>query len=347
VVSRRRSLLAATAGASLIAAWPLRPSAQTSERKRVAILAGRPADQDPGKEKAYKAEVASAYAPLGFRDGVNLEIGWFEYPGESAWGTTIPDASRRAVAFRPHCIRVIGDIPLQYLLRESGSIPVVAAVEGDPVAMGLAATLSRPGKSVTGIHGGEREVSIKRVQLLKTLAPRSECMAWISFAPHLVRYPAFERAVTEAGRRARNLEIPHSRELGKDESLEAFRRELAKLAAEGCTALHLHTAVPEYIDVVAAVARERKLAVSYAWDVERWRQEGILFLYSARTRSFGADLNRRTAAQVARILRGERPGDIAFEGPLGYYLFVNARTASRIGVTIPADVRLQADEVEA
>jgi DNA-binding Lrp family transcriptional regulator len=63
VVRGRRSLLAATAGASLLSAWPLHPRAQTPAKKRVAIVAGYPNDRDPAQEKAQKAEVASSFSP--------------------------------------------------------------------------------------------------------------------------------------------------------------------------------------------------------------------------------------------------------------------------------------------
>jgi hypothetical protein len=82
--------------------------------------------------------------------------------------------------------------------------------------------------------------------------------------------------------RARKLEIGRANG-EQDAMLQAFSRELAGLPRRGCTALHLHTAVPEFVEAAAAVAREKKLAVSYAWDVDQWRREGILFLYNART----------------------------------------------------------------
>lgn len=343
MVMRRRRLLAAAVGTSLLWGWPPRASAQAG-KKRVAIVTPRPDDWDPAREKAFKAEVAAAFAPHGFRDGENLEIAWFEFPEGVEWSRAMPEAARRAVAFRPDCIRVTFQPLLPHVLRESGSIPVVAVVD-DPIASGLAKTLNRPGGNVTGIHTGEREVNAKRVQLLKALAPQAKCVAWIAYLPHEFRYVAFERAVTEAGLRARKLIIPSAGRGKIDITLEAFRRELAKLRPEGCTALHLHSSVEPIVDALAAAALEHRLAVSN-WDLAHWKKEGLLFVYDSRTRSFGNDLTKRTTAQVARILKGERPGDIAFEGPLGYYLFVNARTASRIGVTLPPEVLLQADEVE-
>ena len=206
---------------------------------------------------------------------------------------------------------------------------------------GLAASLQKPGGNVTGVHNGPHEVAVKRVELLRAFVPNLKCVAWIGFGGQVGTYPPFEAAARAAGLRVRQVIM----EVDDAPRFNALRKQLNGLQADGCVAGHLTTAIGEAIEAVTEVARDRKLALSYTGENARVKTDGLLFLYEARTRFFGRGYDERLAAIAARILRGERPGDIAFEGPLGYYLFLNARTASHLGLAIPPEVTLLADEV--
>ena len=287
-----------------------------------------------------KAVYAKQFEPHGYRLGQNLEIQWYEFPARDATAQAEP-LLRKMLAERPDCISVVSEREVERILAATRTVPIVASVGPDPVRLGFAASLQRPGGSVTGLHGGQREVIAKRIELLKAFQPKLTCVAWIAFGGQLYWYPEFEAAAREAGLRTRQVLIE-----GTDTAqLANLRREISRLRAEGCTAGHFHSGVSEAIAAVAQAALEHKLAISFSGDYYPWKTEGLLFLYGSRTRRLGEARDARSAAIIARIFRGERPGDIAFEGPTGYYLHVNAKTAARIGLAIPPEAAVTANEI--
>jgi putative ABC transport system substrate-binding protein len=211
---------------------------------------------------------------------------------------------------------------------------------GDPVDLGWAKSLARPGGNITGTHNGAAEVNLKRMQLLKALVPSLSCVGWIAFEPNLIWFPTFERAAHAAGLRVRKVILREAQG-----AFEETKRQVGRLRSEGCPAAHFHSGVPAVVDAVTAAARESRLVLSYSGDPAFADREGILFIYEGQVQTSGYGNAGRLAAMVARILRGERPADISFEGPTGYHLKLNLRTAARIGVSVPLEMRVLANEV--
>ena len=332
----RRRIVGGLAGGALLSLAGV-PALGHSHVKRLAVFQAYYEKPTSAQEKA---EYAQAFEPLGYRLGQNLEIQWYEFPVRDSTAQREP-LLEKMLASQPDCIAVVSEAEVRPLMAATRTVPIVASVGTDPVASGFAASLQRPGGNVTGLHSGQREVLIKRMELLKAFEPKLACVAWIAFGGQLPWYPTFEAVAAEAGLRSRQVLI----EVSDMPQLAGLRRELSRLRAEGCTAGHFHSGISEATAAVSQSALEHKLAISYSGDYEPWKTEGLLFLYGPRTRRGGQPPNVRSAAIIARIFRGERPGDIAFEGPTGYYLHVNARTAARIGLAIPPQVAVMANEI--
>jgi putative ABC transport system substrate-binding protein len=330
---RRRRFLAAAALAAALSRARAQP-----RPKRLAVLF--PYLEQPMSAES-KAQYAKALEQHGFRVGENLEILWYQYPLRDLAGKAEEYIAQIAAA-RPDCVYAGREEDIRRIQAAAPTLPIVATFETeDPVERGFAASLQRPGGSVTGVHGGVREVLAKRIELLKAFVPGLKRVAWIAFPGQLSWFPAFENAAREAGLTTRQVLIQRT----DDPKMADLRRDLARLRREGCAGGHFHSAIPEAIAAVTQAALEHKLAISYSGDYARWKTEGLLFIYNSNSRRRGEALRTLAVATIARILRGERPGDIAFEGPTGYYLHVNAKTAARIGVVIPPHVTVMANEI--
>jgi putative ABC transport system substrate-binding protein len=297
--------------------------------KRVAVLA----EVGGGEEK-----LAREFEKHGFRPGEDLEVRAFAFSGK--WDQSVPVAVAEMLRWQPDCIMVPADYFVRYVRQATRSVPIVTNAS-DPVGSGLAASLVRPGSNVTGVYTDPSEIYFKQIQLLLALVPKLPCAAWISFGPRLADYPAFEKAARAAGVRARTVVI----ETADGPNFQGLAREMRSLRREGCLAAHLLTNVPATIETVAQGALSERIVVSYGGDAANLATEGLLFSYHPAFQVRGYQNSGRMVAIIARILRGERPENIPFEGPTGYSLRLNQRTASRLGITIPPEMLIAAEEV--
>jgi putative tryptophan/tyrosine transport system substrate-binding protein len=323
---RRRALSALAAVACL--ALDRRAALASSQPKRVAIL----------RESAGgTAELAREFERHGFGAG-SLEVRVFAH-GKGDWDEVVPPLVAELLRWRPDCIIVPAEYFVRYILRATRTVPIVTNAS-DPVRLGLATSLARPGGNVTGVYTDPAELHVKQIQLFRTLVPKLRCVAWISFEPRLADYPVFEKAAQAAGVRA------HSIVIDPADGYERLAREVRALRAEGCFAAHLLTNVPPAVEAVAKAALQERIVVSYGGDQEEnLALEGLLFSFAPAFQVRGYENNSRMVAITARILRGERPEDIPFEGAIGNRLRVNARTAKRLEIALPPELLLVADEV--
>jgi putative ABC transport system substrate-binding protein len=293
-----------------------------------------------GADREWMDALVNGFAETGYRQGDNLRLQRYEVRVVSAmgWDIAVPNAIARIIATEPDCIIAMGEVLAGYVRQRVRTTPVVTDV-GDPVGLGLAATLLRPGGNFTGLHSGYAEVATKQVELLRTLVPALRGVVWIAFEPQLIWFPTFEKAAQQAGLAVRKVIPPTPSKPGFREHLGS---EFAGLRRDGFLAGHFHSSIPAFIDAVTALAIEHRIALSYSGgDLDR---EGLLLSYGIQ-RLDGLRSAQRMPAIVARILRGERPGDIPFEGPTGYRLELNLKTAARIGLTVPPEVLVLADEI--
>jgi putative ABC transport system substrate-binding protein len=221
------------------------------------------------------------------------------------------------------------------VVRARPPVPVVFVMSSDPVAAGLAGSLSRPPPGVTGITFLSAELNAKRVELLHELRPGLSRLAVLSNPTHPGE--ALEREAVEgaAARLGLAAQFHHARTA---QELEAALAAIAAGQAEAMTvfsdgfALQNRAAIARF-----AIAQRMKLAAGW----RAFAEAGALISYGPRL----DDSYRRLAHFVARILRGARPEEMPIEQPRIFELVVNLRTAAALGLAIPTSLLARADLV--
>ena len=325
----RRFVLAA------LAAAPLAALAQApARRKRVAFVGFDSMFDGPGGLDA----VVTALERRGFADGrqidvvrVRIEVRMGEEKGRG-FGYLVPMLERQVPAARPDVIVALGSIMAGGLQHVTKTIPIVTSV-ADPVAMGLADSLSRPGRNVTGTSGGLEETSVKAMEFMKVLMPSlSRVVIFHDGRPMATRFAAiYERAARSAG-----LEPAMVPAFKGNDLVRALQALPAHRARAGLLAWKPPEGGEDFYDI--AVARRLPLVGASEVDAER----GALVSYSAHD---PVPFPQRMAAIVEQVLRGGDPAGIPFHYPQGFRLVVNRRTARSLGFTVPAELLLRADRV--
>jgi len=213
--------------------------------------------------------------------------------------------------------------------------PIVLAFSGDPVAGGVAASLARPGGNVTGLSMISPEVSGKRLELLKEAAPKISRIGvlWDRVVPENI----FDFRTTEVAAQAIRLKI-ESLEVRKPEDLErnfslALRRRISALIVIGGGVTNR--------EQKRIVAFELKNRLPTVHELLTYAESGGLMAYGVNQ----ADMFRRAAKYVDKILKGAKPAALPIEQPTKFELVINLKTAKQIGFTIPQTVLYRADKL--
>jgi putative tryptophan/tyrosine transport system substrate-binding protein len=217
----------------------------------------------------------------------------------------------------------------------TSTIPIVDALMGDPVGMGLAASLAHPGGNLTGLSMGWTEgIAGKWLELLQETVPRLSTVAVIADPNWPISREQVKRLEAVAPKRAIKIRIIAVR--GPEDLERAFAR-------AGRTAQAVLVLSDQYLDaqpqrVLALAARYRLPDMHVARD---YVDAGGLMAYAPDMTA----MFQRAADYVDRILRGAKPADLPIEEPTKFELVVNLKTAKVLGLTIPESILLRADEV--
>lgn len=269
----------------------------------------------------------------GFEEGRNLIV-------EYRWAEGKPERMREIaaefVALKVDALVTHNSIGAVALARETATIPIVMADGGDPVVWGLAVSLARPGRNVTGSTSFIGEETAKRLELLKEVLPRTRRVAFLSTA-------GFPKAAYDTNRKAlQETAAPMKVELHdfvvKDpaELPEAFRA-MGK-AGMDAVVVNNEPVLNAQASVIGALAALTRLpSVGYP----SFADAGGLLAYGANRPA----LYGRVGYFLDRIFKGTKPGDIPFERAAKFDLIVNAKVAQALGVAISAALRLRADRV--
>ncbi|MBX9828176.1 MAG: ABC transporter substrate-binding protein [Xanthobacteraceae bacterium] len=326
---RRRDFLAGVGGA---AAWPPAAGAQPAAKMpRIAVLMGLPA-RDPEGQRWIKTFI-QALRDLGWRNGTNANI-------ELRWAPNIEQMrafAQELVAMQPDVIQVATGLATAEVLRKTSTIPLVFTVVNDPVALGFVQDLSRPGGNATGFTNIDPSLGRKWLEVLKELAPRLTRAA-VLFNPgpgsqFKYRWPQIEAAGAALGIAAEAIEV---------RNLVEFEKALDTIGHD--PQMGLVVTPDQYFNLTRApvitslVARYRVAAI---YPYRDFAAAGGLVSYSVDL----ADLQRRAAGYVNRILKGEKPADLPVQAPTKFELVINLKTAKALGLTVAPALRARADEV--
>jgi len=322
---RRRSVVIAGLAALLLA--PKRSGAQQPKSKipRVGILSV--ADNE-------RAAIFDAFRQglrdLGYVEGRNIILEFRLAHGNLSLG---PQLAAELVAL-PVDVIVVEGVTAD-AAAASDRIPVVSPVMMDPVQRGLAASLARPGRNITGFTLMHTELNAKRLELLRTAFPHITAVTALVNPANPSHKLAFEQTETAA----QSLGLG-SVARAEAESAAALRA-LPPAVFSGAGAVIV---VPDGMfynfrrDVVALVNEARLPAIYPERD---YADDGGLMAYGANA----PDNFRRAADYVDRILKGTKPGDLPIQEPVKFDFVVNLKTAKELGFTIPPPILGRADEV--
>jgi putative ABC transport system substrate-binding protein len=217
------------------------------------------------------------------------------------------------------------------------TIPIVMVVTVDPVAAGLVDSLARPGGNITGVATLRRELSGKRLELLKEVIPGISRVGilWDANAPApIIAFKEYEAAASALKIRIQSLEVR-----GPNPDIEGAFQAVTKVRPHALIMIENPVLNIRYAKRIAEFAIKNRLPSMY--DRSEHVEAGGLISYASND----IESYRRAAVYVDKILKGAKPADLPVEQPKKFEFIINLKTAKQIGLTIPPNVLVRADRV--
>jgi ABC-type uncharacterized transport system substrate-binding protein len=269
---------------------------------------------------------------FGYIDGRNIVIEWRYADGNS---DRLPDLVNELIHLEVDVIVTSATAPAQAAKHATSTIPIVIANHNDPVGAGLVASLARPGGNVTGLSNMAIELGGKRLELVSEAVPKVSRVAVLRIPSAPATPPQMkqiEAAASFLGVRLQSVDWERPEDLKNAFSVMIKGRSDALITFSG-------PRFGLYRTQIIDLATKNHLPAMYP-DVE-YVESGGLMSYGAKT----ADLYRRAAVYVDKILKGAKPAELPVEQPMKFELVINLKTAKQIGLTIPPNVLARADKV--
>ena len=276
-----------------------------------------------------------------FWDGLR-ELGWIKGKNvtvELRYGENrlerLPEVAAGLVRINVDVIVGRGTLAPLAAKRATSTIPIVMAAAGDPLGSGLVASLARPGGNVTGMSLMAPDLGGKRLELLKELLPRVARVAvlWNAANP----YPAIVFKETQAAGQTLAIEVQSLEVRAPDDFDGVF--EVARKQRPDALITVEDPLTFNYQKRIAAFALVNQLPSLHG--VREFAVAGGLLSYGANI----ADLYRRAASYVDKILKGAKPADLPVQQPTKFELVINLQTAKTLGLTVPPMLLARADEI--
>lgn len=282
---------------------------------------------------AVPGQLRESLREVGYVEGRNLILEARETQGRA---DRVDDLARELAHLKVDVIVATNPAALFGAKRATTTIPIVMVNTPDPVQLGLVATLARPGGNITGTTSLSVDLSIKQLELLKEAVPRASRIA-VVWNPDNPWHPITVKGLQEGGRslgvQLQLLAVRGPNEFGN--AFQAMTRERARgvlILADPITYFHRKQ--------LADLAVKHRLPLMGS--LREYAEAGSLMSYWAD----GAELFRRVASYVDRILNGAPPNDLPIEQPTRYELVVNLKTAKALALTIPPSLLLRATVIE-
>jgi len=269
---------------------------------------------------------------LGYVEGQNILI---EYRWAEGNYQRFPELIAELIASKVDVIVTAGTPATQAYQKARTSIPLVMVAVGDPVGTGIVASLNRPGGNITGLTSISPDLESKRIELLREVIPELSHIA-VLWNPKNA-FHAIENKQVETAAASFRMKVLYLGVETQDQIGNAF----AQILKEG----------PEALLVLAdrVFLHNRALIMDFA---TKYRLPGVYayleLVEAGGLMSYGpsyADMHKRAATYVHKILKGAKPADLPVEQPTKFNLVVNLKTAKALGLKIPQSLLLRADEV--
>jgi len=300
---------------------------QQAKVAKIGWLGVRPDDSTTSFELFRRALRA-----LGYVDGKNIT---FEYRSADNKFDRLPALADELVRLKVDVL-VTSSTPAALAAKNATrTIPIVFLNVADPVAAGLVDSLARPGGNITGLTNIAPVLAGKRLELLKETIPKLSRVALLwnpQASGSTQQWKESQLAARELG-----LQL-HSMEVTSADKYESAFKEAAK-AHSAALAVTASALAASNRKLIVELATKNRLPAIYARG--DYVESGGLMSYGADQ----AELYRRAAVFVDKILKGAKPADLPVEQPTKFELIINLKTAKQIGVTIPPNVLARADRV--
>lgn len=327
---RRREFLIVLGGAAAV--WPFMARAQQPKKiPRLCFLTF-----DPGTLQSRSPRFDPFFdglRDLGYVDGQTVAI---DYLSADRRGERFPALATQCVGLNADIIAVSTTPAAQAAKNATRTIPIVMIALGDPVGTGLVDSLAKPGGNITGLSLMVPEAAAKRLGLLKEAVPGIARVLVLSYLEDPIA-PLQVKALRDA---APSLGVTlQIRDVRTGDDLPAAFEAGAKERAEGLLTT-AESLLVVYSGQVTELAARYRLPAIYPFSAQVVEAGGLM-AYDTNA----ADLYRRAATYVDRILKGAKPSDLPIQQPTKFQFVVNLKTAKTLGLTFPPGLLAMADQV--
>jgi putative tryptophan/tyrosine transport system substrate-binding protein len=326
---KRREFITLIGGATVAAS----SGARAQDRVRhVGMLMGY-AQSDPDTQARMTA-FRQAVDRLGWKDAHNVQITYRFGGGEI---DRVRGYAKELVYSKPDVIVCETTPSLKAVADQTTTIPIVFISVSDPVSNGFVADLARPGRNITGFTNFEETMGGKWIELLKRIAPESARVGVIfnpDTAPGGGSFFLRSVAASAPALEAEVLPFP----VRSDDEIERAVTELGREPGGGLIVM-LDVSMAVHRPAIIAQAAANRVPAVFPWRFGA--TDGGLVSYGVDV----ADLHRRAAAYVDRILKGTRPADLPVQQPTKFELVINLKTAKALGIEVSPTLLATADEI--
>jgi ABC-type uncharacterized transport system substrate-binding protein len=323
---KRRKFISLLGGAA--ATWPLAARAQQAAMPVVGFLDGG----SLGTSAHIVAAFRKGLSETGYLEGRNVVVEYHWAEGNyDRLSVLAPDLARRQVA-----VIVAMGAPVAVAAKAAtATIPIVFGSGVDPVQAGLVASLSRPGRNVTGVTSMNAEIEAKRLGLLLELLPKATRLAVLINPNNPIAEATVKDAQASAAAIGRQLEIlaaSTNREI--DAAFASLVQKRADALLIGPDVFFTNRRVQ-----LATLTVRHGIPAVYAF--REFAEAGGLMSYGTSN----AERDRQVGVYTGRILKGEKPADLPVLQPTKFELVINLQTATTLGLEVPPQLLGRADEV--
>jgi putative ABC transport system substrate-binding protein len=324
---RRRNFITLLGGAAV--AWPLAAHAQQPTTPVIGFLSAR----SPAEAASVLAAFRQGLGETGYFEGKNVAI---EYRWAEGQYNRLPALAAELVSHQVTVIAATGGEPSALAAKAAtATIPIIFTVGGDPVAAGLVASLNRPGGNLTGMTIMALQMGPKRLELLRQLLPNATAMT-------MLINPAFPTTSAEARElqdAARSLGLQINVQNASTES--QIDTAFTTIVQQRASALIVATdpfLLGQRDQLVRLAARH---AIPTMYFLREFVEAGGLMSYGPNI----ANEYRQAGVYTGRVLKGEKPADLPVMQPTKFDLVINLKTTKALGLTMPQNLLVAADEV--